>query len=75
MTVEQVEQVVEEMKQVVEPVAQNLQFSVDDATGQTVVRVVDSGTKEVLRQIPSQELLDIARSFDKLQGLLLHEKA
>lgn len=75
MTAEQVEQVVKEMKQVVEPVVHNLQFSIDDTTGQTVVMVVDSGTKEVIRQIPSEELLDIARTLNKLQGLLLHRKA
>lgn len=75
LTAEQVEQVVKEMKQVVEPLAQNLEFSIDKDTGQTIVKVIDTTTKEIVRQIPSEELLTIAHSIDKLKGLLLSRKA
>jgi flagellar protein FlaG len=75
LTAAQVEQVVQEVRQVVEPVARNLQFSVDQGSGRTVVKVVDAATDEVIRQIPSEELLAISRALDKLQGLLLHQKA
>ena len=66
---------VKEVKQVVEQVAQNLRFSVDESTGKTVVTVTDAATKEVIRQIPSEEMLAVARALDKLQGLLLHKEA
>lgn len=56
-------------------VARNLQFSVDDDTGKTVVRIIDSSTNEVIKQFPSEEILAIARSIDKLQGLLLRQEA
>lgn len=72
---EQVQQAVQQLRQVVAPVARSLQFSVDDATGKTIVRVVDSATKEVIRQIPSEEVLAIARALDRLQGLLFKGKA
>ena len=75
MTAEQVEQVVKEVRRIVEPVAQDIQFSIDDATGQTIVRVVDSATQEVIRQIPSAELVKIAHSIDKLLGLLVNKEA
>lgn len=75
LTAEQVEQVVREMRQAVEPKAQNLEFSIDQGTGHTVVKVIDSATKEVVRQIPSEELMSIAHSIDKLRGLLLNRKA
>jgi flagellar protein FlaG len=39
------------------------------------VRVVDTVTGEVIRQVPSEELLAISRSIDKLQGLLLRQEA
>jgi flagellar protein FlaG len=55
--------------------ARNLQFSVDGSSGKTVVRVVDMETGNVIRQIPSQEALDIARAVDRLQGLLLRQQA
>ncbi len=72
---EQVQDAVQQLRQVVAPVARSLQFSVDDATGKTVVRVVDAATQEVIRQMPSEEVLAVARALDRLQGLLLKGKA
>ncbi|MCO5098000.1 MAG: flagellar protein FlaG [Rhodocyclaceae bacterium] len=72
---EQVQEVARQLQRVAEPVAQNLQFTVDGETGKTVIRVVDSTTKEVIRQIPNEEVLAIARAMDRLQGLLLKGKA
>jgi len=40
-----------------------LNFSVDDQTGRTVVKVIDRETKEVIRQIPAEEVLAAARRF------------
>lgn len=56
-------------------VNKSLHFSVDDDTGKTVVKVIDSGTKELIRQIPSEEMLAIAKALDGIKGLLLHQKA
>lgn len=53
----------------------NLQFTVDEETGMNVVKVVDTETKEVIRQMPSEEVLVIAKVLDQLQGLLLRDKA
>lgn len=72
---EQVQEVARQLQRVAEPVAQNLQFTVDGETGKTVIRVVDGATKEVIRQIPNEEVLAIARAMDRLQGLLLKGKA
>lgn len=52
-----------------------LQFSVDDSTGSTVVKVIDQVTKEVIRQIPSEEMLEIAKALDRISGLLVKNKA
>jgi hypothetical protein len=43
--------------------------------GQDRDPVVDGVTKEVIRQIPNEEVLAIARAMDRLQGLLLKGKA
>lgn len=53
----------------------SVRFSIDEDTKQRVVRVVDLETDEVIRQIPSEEVLAIAKVFDKLQGLLIKDKA
>ena len=42
-----------------------LQFEVDSDSGQTVVKVVDPETEEVVRQIPSEEAVERARSSDE----------
>lgn len=68
-------QAVEDVRKALAPVAQDLQFSIDDDTGRTVVKVVDSSTDEVIRQIPSKEVLAIAKALDKLQGVLLKQEA
>ena len=53
-----------------------IEFSVDSDTKKTVVRVVNTKTGELVRQIPSKEILAIARSIDQFQhGLLLSQKA
>lgn len=39
-----------------------LQFSVDEDSGRTIIRVIDSDSGKIIRQIPPEELLQIARS-------------
>ena len=53
----------------------DLRFSVDEDTGIHIVKFVDDKTKEVIRQIPAQEMLDIAKRLDELKGLLIKERA
>lgn len=53
----------------------NLQFTIDKDSGKTVVKVVDSATSEVIRQIPSEELLALARHMTKTEGMLISQKA
>lgn len=52
----------------------NLKFNVDDETGQTIIKVVDSTTNEVIKQIPSEDMVAIAKAMDKLKGLLIQQK-
>ena len=53
----------------------NLQFSVDDTSGDTVIKVIDSETEEVVRQIPSEEILEARHAAEKYRGILLEKKA
>jgi flagellar protein FlaG len=68
-------QAVDEVQRAIAPVAQNLLFSIDDDTGRTIVKIVDSQTDEVIRQMPSEEVLAISKAIDKLQGLLIKQQA
>jgi len=55
--------------------ASNVQFETDKDTGIRVVKVVDTATKEVIRQLPTEEAIRIAKALDQLQGLLIRQKA
>lgn len=70
----QLDQAMGEVKKALAPVARNLQFSIDEETGRSVVKVVDATTNEVIRQFPSEELLAITRSIDKFSGLFVKQK-
>ena len=59
----------------IQSVSTNLHFSFDQDTGHTVVRMVDTETQEILRQIPSEEMLAISKSIDRMQGLLINRQA
>ncbi len=56
-------------------VGQQVQFSVDHDTGKTVLRVTDVESGAVLRQIPGDEALALARILDRMQGVLIRQKA
>lgn len=71
----ELQQAVAQVQRVIQPVAQDLLFTIDKDSGKTIVRIVDSATDEVIRQIPSEELIAIAKALNKLQGLLLKQQA
>lgn len=74
-TREQVAAAVKHINASLPPSSKMLEFSVDDDSKQTIVKIVDQDTKEVVRQIPSAEALEIAKSLDKMMGLLISHKA
>jgi flagellar protein FlaG len=53
----------------------NIQFSIDEGTGRTVVKLVDTETNTVLRQYPTKEALALARDIENFQGHLLKTEA
>jgi flagellar protein FlaG len=53
----------------------DLQFSIDKDTGIEVVKLTDKQTGEVIRQIPSKEMLEIAKSIDAMKGSLVSQQA
>jgi len=71
--------VVEDLNSQVQFVERNLQFSIDDKSGQTVVKVVNTKTDELIRQIPSEDLLRISERLREQQdgnpGLILEISA
>jgi len=48
----------------------NLSFHVDEASGRTVITVLDATNSKVVRQIPSEEVLALARALENARGLI-----
>jgi flagellar protein FlaG len=74
-SLDQVKRAVQDINKALQALSQSVEFSVDEESAHTIVRVVDQNTKEIIRQMPSQETLEIARALDKVQGLLIRQKA
>ncbi|MBB5367462.1 MULTISPECIES: flagellar protein FlaG [unclassified Janthinobacterium] len=72
---DQLNKAVSELNQSPRIKTQNLQFSIDEDSKRTVVKVIDQETKEVLRQIPTKEALEIAKSFEMAKGQLIDQSA
>jgi flagellar protein FlaG len=61
--------------------SRSLEFSVGDYKGNTVVKVIDKESKDVIRQIPSEEFIKMAQRIDylsdemqKASGVLLDKQ-
>lgn len=72
---QQVEDAVKSVNEFLKPINDSIQFSVDDDTGISVIKVIDVVTKDVIRQFPSEEMLTIAKAIDQMKGLLVQQKA
>ena len=55
--------------------SQSLEFAIDEDSKDIVVKIIDQNTREVVRQIPSVEALEIAKSLDRMRGLLISQTA
>ncbi|SRR6266566_2220621 len=55
--------------------ATTLEFEIDPETKTTVIKLIDTADRKVLRQVPSREMLDIAKAMDRVQGLLIRHTA
>jgi flagellar protein FlaG len=64
-----------QLQSFVQSMGRNLNFSVDEASGYHVVRVVNPDTGELVRQLPSEELLKISRDFQRLNIGLVSQRA
>lgn len=53
----------------------NLDFSVDDSTGEVVVKVIDGESGKLVRQIPTEEVLKLSKQLDDFRSLLFEAKA
>lgn len=71
---EKLKAAVKEIDNFVKSVQRNLEFSIDEGSGEIVVKVIASDTGEIVRQLPSAEAIKIAESLHNAHSLLFDAK-
>jgi flagellar protein FlaG len=51
----------------VQNITRQLNFSIDEQLGETVVRVIDENTGDVIRQIPSEDMLQLSKNLAEIK--------
>jgi flagellar hook-associated protein 2 len=72
---EEVLKIVDDLNTSLQVFNTELNFSVDQETDKTVIKIVDSASGEVIRQIPAEDALRLASRISKLLGLLVDGNA
>lgn len=75
LSAEKLEAAVDRLNEMMKSSQRSLNFSVDKTSEQVVVQVRDLSTDTVVRQIPNEEALRFAESFDRVMGLIFNEEA
>ena len=71
---EDVQQAAEGVNAFLKSSGSHVQFAFHQASKRMMVAVIDDATQEVVRTIPSKELLDLAAKIGEMVGLLLDKK-
>jgi len=66
-----VERAVAKLNDYVQNTERKLEFQVDEDSGQTIVRVYDKHSEELIRQIPEEEALELAQRLNQEEPLML----
>ena len=74
ITPDEMTQVVENLNAFVQIMKRNVSFDIDKDSGRDVISVFDADTRELIRQIPSEEALKLLKRMDEAVGLLFSEK-
>ncbi|MCF7986251.1 MAG: flagellar protein FlaG [Methylovulum sp.] len=53
----------------------SMQFSINEDTGRTIIEIKDEKTGDIIRQIPSEEVLQLEKKLGEVEGLLFSKKA
>ncbi|MFT5923061.1 MAG: flagellar protein FlaG [Paraglaciecola sp.] len=67
VSAEQIETVVSQLSKFVQTNSRQLSFSVDEGSNKQVVRVTDAESGQIIRQIPSEEVLKLSERLQDLQ--------
>ncbi|HHH36400.1 MAG TPA: flagellar protein FlaG [Gammaproteobacteria bacterium] len=72
---EKLDSAVSAIKDYVQNISRDLEFTVDEELNRVIIKVYDAESQEMIRQIPAEEVLNAARQLHKVQGLIFSSKA
>ncbi|MNC44911.1 flagellar protein FlaG [compost metagenome] len=65
---------IEKANKALEPVYRRFEYSIHEKTGEVLVKVIDQGNDQVIREIPNEKFLDLMAKLQELIGLNIDEK-
>lgn len=71
---ERLEKAIEEITKAVNHFNKKLSMEVEEDLNRTIIKVIDKETDEVVRQIPSEEMIELAKNAKELKGLLFSKE-
>lgn len=66
----QLNTIVKELNDFVQVVQRRLEFSIDQDNGEVIVRVVDAETRDVVREIPAEEVREMRKRLSEVSEKL-----
>ncbi len=70
-----IQDTVQELNSMAQDLHRELRFSVDGETGDTIIKIIDQQTDEVIRQIPSEELIELRQRLAAATGAIFSDSA
>ena len=70
----QPEELLDQIKSLTEDGLYSVRFEKDDQMDETVVKIFDNKTQEIIRQFPAEELLNFKATFAELVGNLVNTR-
>ena len=74
-TREEVAQAAARVTELLRGTTSRLEIDIDPDLHKAVIKILNGESGEIIRQIPAQELLDLAKYIDEPKGFLLSERA
>lgn len=71
---EELDEVVDETKKTIDLFNKKLDFKVHEETDRIVVKVVDKDTGKIIKEIPPEEILELAARIERFLGVFIDEK-
>ena len=71
---EKLEEKIDDMNSIMETLEEKLSFKLHEETDRIMTRVINVKTQEVIKEMPPEEMLDLAAKIHKMVGLIIDEE-